>query len=60
MKAIEPPTIRAAAGNTPTIDWHVVVLPQPDSPTIPRHSPSFSAKLTRSTALTTRAPPKVT
>jgi hypothetical protein len=60
MKAIEPPTIRAAAGNRPTIDWQVVLLPQPDSPTIPRVSPSFNVKLMRSTALTTRAPPKVT
>src|SRR4029453_7723647 len=35
------------------------VLPRPDSPTSPSVSPARSAKLTPSTALTTRDPPKV-
>jgi hypothetical protein len=59
-KSIWPPTIRAADGRRPTIDRQVVVLPQPLSPTMPSVSPSFSEKLTPSTALTMREPPKVT
>ncbi len=36
-----------------------VVLPQPDSPTSPRHSPRFTSKLTSSTASTCfSSPPK--
>src|SRR5213593_4656028 len=58
-KTTRPPTMRAARGRRPTIDRHVVVLPLPDSPTSPRVSPSWSEKLTRSTALTTRVPPKL-
>src|SRR5215475_13805187 len=54
-----PPTMRAARGRRPTIDRHVVVLPLPDSPTSPKVSPSWRVKLTRSTALTIRLPPKV-
>ena len=60
MKLIEPPTMRAAAGSRLTIDWQVVVLPQPDSPTSPSVSPSSSVKLTPSTALMTRSPPNET
>src|SRR5262245_10577838 len=51
--------MRAARGRSPTIERQVVVLPLPDSPTSPSVSPSCSAKLTRSTALTTRVPPNV-
>src|SRR5262249_18308324 len=54
-----PPTMRPARGKSPTIERHVVVLPLPDSPTSPSVSPWLSAKLTRSTAFTTRVPPKV-
>src|SRR5262245_46679589 len=54
-----PPTMRPARGRSPTIDRQVVVLPLPDSPTSPRVSPSRRAKLTPSTALTTRVPPKL-
>src|SRR5262249_10635785 len=57
-KSTRPPTMRAARGSSPTIDRHVVVLPLPDSPTSPSVSPSFRLKLIRSTALTTREPPK--
>ena len=59
LRRISPPTTRAAGGSRPTIDRQVVVLPQPDSPTRPKVSPSRRAKLTPSTALTTRVPPKV-
>src|SRR6185369_451859 len=58
-KSTRPPTMRPARGKSPTIERHVVVLPLPDSPTSPRVSPSRRVKLTPSTALTTRAPPKV-
>ncbi len=58
--SIWPPMIRAPGGNRPTIDRQVVVLPQPDSPTMPSVSPSFTVKLTSSTALITRAPPNET
>ena len=59
FKRIAPPTMRAAGGSRPTIDRQVVVLPQPDSPTRPSVSPSRRVKLTPSTALTMRLPPKV-
>ena len=51
-----PPTIRAAGGNKRRMESDVTVLPLPDSPTTPMVSPSFSVKLTPSTALTTRVP----
>src|ERR1051326_2276948 len=54
--SICPPTIRAAAGSNPTIERHVVVLPQPLSPTMPRGWPSSNVKLTRSTGLMTGPP----
>jgi hypothetical protein len=47
----------ALDGNSRTSEWHVVVLPLPDSPTSPKVSPASTVKLTPSTALTTRLPP---
>src|SRR4030095_8877512 len=55
-----PLTILALGGSRRTIVWHVVVLPQPDSPTSPKVSPASTEKLTPSTALTTRVPPNPT
>src|SRR5215468_2526707 len=46
-----PPTVRAAGlGARRRIDRHVMLLPEPDSPTRPSVSPSPSAKETPSTA----------
>src|SRR5260221_3248286 len=56
-KPTRPPTMRAPVGSRPTIDRHVVVLPQPDSPTRPRVSPSRIVNEMSSTARTTRVPP---
>jgi hypothetical protein len=53
---ISPPTMRAAGGSKRRMDMDVTVFPLPDSPTIPRVSPSLSVKLTPSTAFTTRDP----
>src|SRR5690606_32489871 len=39
-------------GNRRMMDWAVTLLPQPDSPTIPRVSPAFSENETPSTART--------
>src|SRR5918996_5892653 len=54
-----PPTMSLPLGRSRTMEWHVVVLPQPDSPTRPSVSPSLRVKLTPSTALTTRVPRKL-
>ena len=35
-----------------------VDLPQPDSPTRPRHSPGFTSRLTPSTAFSVLTPPR--
>src|SRR6266545_3699607 len=51
-----PPTIWALGGSRRTIEWQVVVLPQPDSPTSPKVSPASTEKLMPSTAFTTRVP----
>ena len=49
-----PPTVRPAGlGTNPIMDRAVMLLPQPDSPAIPRASPGSGVKLTPSTALTT-------
>ena len=52
--------MRAAAGNRPTIDWQVVVLPQPDFADHAERLAFLKVKLTPSTALTTRSPPNET
>src|SRR6478735_4602017 len=41
----------------PRIESATVDLPEPDSPTRPRHSPRFSSRLTPSTARSKREPP---
>src|SRR5206468_219872 len=47
-----PPTMRAAGrGTSRSTDRHVMLLPDPDSPTSPSVSPSATAKETPSTAL---------
>ena len=51
-----PLTIRAPGASRRTIEWQVVVFPQPDSPTSPNVSPGSTVKLTPSTAFTTRVP----
>ena len=43
---ISPEIIFAVGAITPVIDLANVVLPQPDSPTIPSSSPSFKFKET--------------
>src|SRR6185503_1177584 len=51
---ILPPTILPPGwGTSRSSDRLVIVLPEPDSPTIPRVSPGATEKLTPSTALTT-------
>ena len=53
-RIICPETMRAAGlGIRRNKERAVMVLPQPDSPTIPRVSPSRKVKLTPSTALVT-------
>ena len=55
-----PLTMLALGASKRTMEWHVVVFPQPDSPTRPNVSPGSSVKLTPSTAFTTRVPRKPT
>jgi len=53
-KRIWPPTIRPpGSGTSLRIERHVIDLPEPDSPTIPRVSPGRTEKVAPSTALTT-------
>jgi hypothetical protein len=53
-RSTRPPTIRAAgSGTSRTSERHVTDLPDPDSPTRARVSPSWRVKLTPSTALVT-------
>ena len=53
-RRITPWTIRATGrGWSRSRDSAVIVLPQPDSPTMPSVSPSRTEKLTPSTAFTT-------
>ena len=54
LKRTLPPVMRARSGGiSRTIDRAVTLLPQPDSPTIPKVSPGKSANETPSTARTT-------
>src|ERR1700729_839576 len=48
----EPEVMTPPRGSSRMIDRAVIVLPQPDSPTRPRHSPAATARLTPSTART--------
>ena len=59
-KRTSPSTMRAAVGSRRRRDSASVVLPDPDSPTMPRVSPASSAKETSSTAFVTRVPRAVT
>ena len=49
---IDPPAMRPLFGSSPMIDSAVIVLPQPDSPTMPSVSPSSTWNDTPSTACT--------
>ena len=44
-----PPTIEAERGNTPDNAFNVKLLPEPDSPTTPKHSPGVTLNDTPST-----------
>ena len=59
-KCIEPLTMCAAVGSRRRIESARVVLPEPDSPTIPSVSPALSVSETSSTAFTVRVPRPVT
>ena len=59
-KCIEPLTMWAAVGNNRKMDSASVVLPEPDSPTMPSVSPARSVSETSSTAFTVRVPRPVT
>jgi hypothetical protein len=48
--------MRAAGGSSRSSESASVVLPEPDSPTIPSVSPSRSVNDTSSTAFVTRVP----
>src|SRR6202167_491940 len=52
-RLMDPPTMCPPLGSRFMIDRAVMVLPQPDSPTMPRVSPSSTCKVTPSTACTT-------
>src|SRR5665213_3066826 len=52
---MEPATMRAGSSSKFIIDFAATLLPEPDSPTMPRVSPRRSVKLTPSTARTTPA-----
>ena len=52
---IVPPAMCPPPGSSRMIDSAVIVLPLPDSPTMPRHSPGSTARDTPSTACTTDA-----
>ena len=56
-KRIVPPTMRPGASINPMIEYAVIDLPDPDSPTSATTSPRATSKLTSSTARTT--PPRV-
>ena len=53
LSLMEPPAIRPPLGSRSMIDSAVIVLPQPDSPTMPSVSPSSTCSDTPSTACTT-------
>ncbi len=48
-----PPTTEPPPGSSRMTDSAVIVLPLPDSPTMPRHSPGFTVSDTPSMACTT-------
>ena len=48
-KRTVPATVLAARGNTPDRAFNVRLLPEPDSPTMPRHSPGATVNDTPST-----------
>ena len=52
-KRTEPSRIDVASGSRPMIERERMVLPEPDSPTMPSERPRASVKLTPSTARTT-------
>src|SRR5215471_13070802 len=52
-RTIFPPTMWPPGGRSRMMDSAVIVLPQPDSPTMPRHSPGSTVRLTPSRACTT-------
>ena len=52
-KRISPAAIQPGGLIRPMTERNVADLPEPDSPTMPRHSPEASSKSTPSTALTT-------
>ncbi len=49
---ILPPVMCPPGGSSCMMDSAVIVLPQPDSPTMPRHSPASRLRLTPSKACT--------
>ena len=53
---IWPATMRAAGGSTRRMVSASVLLPEPDSPTMPNVSPALIVSVTSSTARTTRLP----
>ncbi len=59
-KPMDPATIRAAGGRSRMSVSASVVLPEPDSPTMPRVFPASSVKETSSTARVTRVPRALT
>src|SRR5215469_18903556 len=52
-RTIFPPTMCPPGGRSRMMDSAVIVFPQPDSPTMPRHSPGSTVRLTPSRAWTT-------
>jgi hypothetical protein len=52
LKSTLPPMTAAGGASSCAMANSRVDLPQPDSPTIPRNSPGYTSKLTRSTAST--------
>jgi len=59
-KLISPETIRPAGGSTRSSESARVVLPEPDSPTMPSVAPASSVRVTSSTARVTRVPRALT
>ena len=56
FSVILPPTIDPPVGSRLMIDSAVIVLPQPDSPTMPTVSPASTCRVTPSTAWTDALP----
>ena len=59
-KRISPPVMRAAGGSRRRMVSASVLLPEPDSPTMPSVLPASSVSETSSTARTTRVPRALT